>query len=244
MKIVFATVIMAIIVVSLSCTPRTYLPPAMGIPQDSTRTISDDEIKQAFESKSQLSKPFIAAIFDMAQLRTDFSDSLRQMDFIRNVYEIPKPLIQEDVPAYPFRYPYNLSYQPPMPEINMKKLRLLAAQGKADILVVLASSHTFRTSANWYALSYALIIPMLFVPGNTAEMTSEVDLFFVDVRNGFLYATYHDEARTKKNHVTLSYQFDKKDAMLTEQIRAMIPKMAKGTRQIFSNPDFYINQDK
>ena len=50
-----------------------------------------------------------------------------------------------------------------------------------------------------------MLVTALFIPGINVELTTEVDLFFIDVRNGLLYASYHDEITHEKNFATIYY---------------------------------------
>jgi hypothetical protein len=209
---------------------------------DSLQKITDDDIRKAFENEPQLVKPLTIAVYSVGSTKTSFTDSLRKMDFVKNVYEISPALVEGDS-YYSHRYRgWYPAYSSP-PTTDIKKLRLLAAQGKADLLVVSSTSHFYSQSANFLAYFYVLLVTAFFVPGVDAELMTEVDLIFVDVRNGFLYGTYHDENKFKNRFVNLSYS-EKTDKLAQKQAEVMVPDMVKTTREILTTPDFYLGGNK
>lgn len=178
------------------------------------------------------------AIYNAGFLKNGYADSLKKIKDISNVFEIPPALIEGDK-YYTRRqqgwYPY---YEPPQ-NTNIGQLRLYAAEGKADLLIFCGITHYYKQRANFLAYSYALLVTTFFMPGLNAELTTEVDLCFIDVRNGLLYATYHDEITHKNNYVTVFYQ-DMIDGIKDEHIKSLIPNMVKETEEILSHPEFYI----
>ena len=80
------------------------------------------------------------------------------------------------------------------------------------------------------------------MPGIDVEVSTDIDLFFIDVRNGFLYATYHDDIVSKRRFVTLNYE-GIIEKMKNKQAQSLLPNMIKETRQLLSNPELYIKKD-
>ena len=72
----------------LNCGGKKYLTPVSMIRPDSLQKINDDDIRKAFENKPQLVKPLIVAIYNVGSVKTNFADSLRQIDFVKSVYAI------------------------------------------------------------------------------------------------------------------------------------------------------------
>src|SRR5574341_385969 len=207
---------------------------------DSLQKITDDDIRKAFENKPQLIKPLSIAVYNISFVETGLADSLRVIDFIKNVYEISPVLVESDS-YYSHRYRGWYPYYSSPPATDIKKLRLLAAQGKADLLIVFSTSHFYNQSANFLAYTYILLLTAFFMPGVDAELTTEIDLLFIDVRNGFLYATYHDENKLQNRFVNLYYS-ERIDKLVQKQVEAMLPDMVKTTREILTTPDFYLEK--
>jgi hypothetical protein len=244
MKRMTKIILLLIIVFALnSCASRKYLTPISTVVPGYLQTITDDEIRAAFENKPQLVKPLNVAIYDVGSVGCHFADSLSKIDFIKGIYQIP-PALADNNGYYSGRYRgwYSSYYSPP--ETDIMKLRLLAAQGKADLLIVLSPTHLYYERNNFLAATYFLLIPALFVPGKNAEITTAVDMFFIDVRNGFLYATYHNETILKKNYVNLFYQDVVNQQIVPQQVESLVPDMLRETREILSHPEYYITQEK
>ncbi len=121
---------------------------------------------------------------------------------------------------------WNSSYNHP-PASNIMQLRLLAAEGKADLLIFCGITHYYKERANFLAYSYALLLTAIFVPGMDAELVTEVDLFFIDVRNGLLYASFRDRIKHTNNYVTLFYE-NKVDVIKEAHIAKLLPKNSAG----------------
>jgi hypothetical protein len=235
--------LVAAIAISLSgCASRKYLTPVSSVNPGYQQTITDDEIRQAFENKPQLTKPLNIAVYDVGSVHSSFADSLQNIEFVKGVYEISPSLIEnEDYYASRYRG-WHGNYSSP-PQTDTKRLRLLAAQGKADLLIILSPTHSYYEHTNFLAVTYFLLIPSLFVPGMDIEVNTEVDMFFIDVRNGFLYGTYHNKADFKNTFVNLYYWSDASDKVISKMVENMVPDMMRETREILSHPEYYITQE-
>ena len=174
-------ILLLVIVFALNgCAGRKYLTPVSTVNPGYQQTITDDDIQAAFENKPQLVKPLRVAVYDVGSVGCHFADSLSNIDFIKGIYQIP-PALADNYGYYSGRYRgwYNSYYSPPETDIN--KLRLIAAQGKADLLIIISPTHLYYERNNFLASTYILLLPALFVPGRNAEVTTSVDMFFIDV---------------------------------------------------------------
>lgn len=222
-----------------NCSKYRYITPVSTVKPDSSFQITDDEIRKAFEKKPQLMKPLNVAIYFASYDKNSYADSLKRIPDLKNVFVIPPGLVEGDQYYKRRQYGWYSYYNPPR-NTNIKQLRLYAAEGKADLLIFCGITHFYKERPNFLAYSYALLLTAFFIPGMNAELTTEVDLFFVDVRNGLLYATYHDEISHKNNYVTVFYQ-GKIDKIKEQHVSSLLPGMIKTTREILEHPEFYIH---
>ncbi len=226
-----------------NCASRKYLTPISTVVPDSQMTITDEEIRAAFQNQPQLVKPLNVAVYDVGSVHSSFADSLKNIDFVRGVYEI-SPSLVDGADYYSGRYRNWYGRYTSPPQTDIKKLRLLAAQGKADLLIVLVPTHSYYEHSNFLAATYILLLPALVVPGQDLEIITDVDMFFIDVRNGFLYATYHNQAKYKNNFVSFSDCAAAEDIVVPKQVENFVPDMIKETREILSHEEYFITQDK
>jgi hypothetical protein len=64
-------------------------------------------------------------------------------------------------------------------------------------------------------------------------------LFTIDVRNGYLYGTYHDQEVYTRNFVTLYHQ-DAIDNIKEAQIVRIVPRLAAFTRELLAQENIYL----
>lgn len=188
-----------------NCSKQQYMTPISMIQPDPLLNITDEDVRRAFETQPQLVKPLNVAVYKANFSDHAFIDSLKSIPDIVDVFEISPWLIEGD--AYHNRrsnrwYRY---YSSPS-NTNVKQLRLVAAQAKTNLLIYCGISHTFKTKPNFLAWSYLALVTIFFVPGMEASITTETDIFFVDVRNGFLYGSYHDDTKLHKKYTTMHFE--------------------------------------
>lgn len=219
----------------VGCGPgEMYLAPTSTVQTDSLQ-ITDARIREAFNLRPQLTKPLNVALYTSGSARTGLADSLRGLDGVASVYAIPPSLVEAGYYGYsryewgPYRNPRGL---------DLAKLRLLAAQGQADVLVYFGATHQYDQDPNWLAPTYALLVTALFVPGHHASLRTDVDAFFIDVRNGFLYASHHDWTTTENRYVRLFYQ-SHVDDIAAEHVEGLLPGVVDAARTAFSTERFY-----
>jgi hypothetical protein len=101
------------------------------------------------------------------------------------------------------------------------QLRSLAAQSHSDLILYVQPQHEVRGGANPLALTYAGLIPMFFVPGNSVEVESSVDVYLIDVRNGFIYSSFRNQTRAEKRFVKINFNRNADDLIVQNSERLM-----------------------
>jgi hypothetical protein len=228
--------------VQFHCTSSRYITPASTLRRNVQQQISDQDIQKAFETKPQLVKPITIAVYSGGSPVKGFADSLRHVDGISQVFEISPGLLEGDR-YYERRgyrwYPY---YDEPV-TTDLQRLRLVAAQGKADLLVFCGASHVYRRQTNFLAYTYVLLLTALFVPGWDADLSTDVDLFFIDVRSGYLYGTYHDQETYSKSFVTIYHQ-DSLDDIKDEHIAKILPRLLSFAKELLAQKNIYLKDNQ
>jgi hypothetical protein len=224
----------------IDCSSSKYFTPVSSVRRDPQQQISDQEIQKAFLTKPQLVKPVTIALYGGGSSIKGFADSLKKLEQVKDVFEISPGIIEGDSYYQRRGYDWFVDFYGPG-SVNLSQLRLIAAQGKCDMLVYCGISHKYRQETNWLAYTYVLLLTALFVPGEDAELISDADLFCIDVRNGFLYGTYTDEEVFKKNYVTLNFQSNL-DPIKDKQTGKMVPKLVNYVKELLGREEIYIKK--
>lgn len=222
------------------CGSSKYITPASAPRRNPQQQITDQEIQKAFEAKPQLVKPLTVAMYGGGSPVKGFTDSLQKIDGISHVFEISPGLLEGDRYYQQRGYRWHPYYEEPE-HTDLPRLRLIAAQGKADLLIYCGASHIYRSHINFLGYTYALLLTMFFIPGNDAELTTDVDLFFIDVRNGYLYGTYHDQEIYTKKFVTI-YHEDNIDDIKNTQIAKIVPRLIVFTKDLLAQENIYLKE--
>ncbi len=217
-----------------------YMTPVSIVKPDSVLQITDEQIREAFKTQPQLTKPLIVALYNASFDDYPLLDSLEKLNSVSNAFTISPWLIEGDEYKTRSENPWYYHYREPSPT-PIKAVRLQAAKGKADLLIYCGITHSYKENQNWLAWSYIGLITMGFVPGQKCRLTTSVDMFFIDVRNGFSYGTYHDEITEKKDFVRMSYSGSMKfEDKKRKQVMKLLPGMLKASRRILDNKAFYL----
>ncbi len=224
-----------------NCASHSYMTPTSMIKPDSLVQINEDDIRNAFNTKPQLTKPLIAAIYNAGTDKNALIDSIEKYTDIKSAFEISPWLMEGE--EYKSRLENRWGrYSEPRPA-PIKAIRLEAAKGKADIVIYCGITHRYRQDANWLSWTYIGLLPAFFVPGQKCIMNSSIDIFIIDVRNGFMYGNYHDDVVDMKAYVTLSYdgtiEFENWKKI---QENALLAGSAKAISRILNNPEFYLKK--
>jgi biopolymer transport protein ExbD len=148
------------------------------------REITDEDVRKAFAAKPQLPKRVRVAyyVFD-EEYAEPIETMLRTVPAVASSYRIPTLLgtgkRRFDEPAY--------GPAPPSPPLSIKKLRLMAARARADVLVIFDYGHRISYSPNGLVAFGVALVPVLFLPVQDVEVKSYLDTYVFDTRNGYLY---------------------------------------------------------
>ncbi|NIV15224.1 MAG: hypothetical protein GWN62_29410 [Aliifodinibius sp.] len=241
--VTIAILFSTIVAVLFSCAGGTkYYAPTTTIAVDSLYQITDEEIRSAFDAKPQLAIPVNLALYNLGFEETVFADSLESFESIQQVYPISPALIEGNAYYKRKSRPWLSHYQPPV-QVNIRQLRLLAAQAKADLLLLYGIAFIENVETNGLVWTHVLIIPGLFMPSFHVNATAEVDLYFIDVRNNLLYTYQHFSEEFSKRWVNYWYT-ENLEKVRRELITRIRPKMLEITNEVLTNPEFIVDQNK
>lgn len=170
---------------SLACGGSVYQPSRVAnFDADGAAEVNDEDVRKAFEAKSQLGEQLSVAYFSLDPSKgADIETAIRAVRGVTSVYSIPALAVTGQ-----HRFDPAPGWQAPAPApISIKKLRLLAARAHCDVLVVVDYSRRTDVTVNAFAALNVLLLPALFVPFLDAKVASAVDAFVIDTRNGYLY---------------------------------------------------------
>lgn len=222
------------------CSGPKYFTPVSSVRRDPQQQISDSEILKAFQLRPQLVKPVTIALYGGGSSIKGLADSLKKIGNVKDVFEISPGIIEGDSYYRRRGYDWFDDYNQPA-AINLSQLRLVAAQGKCDMLIYCGVSYKYNENINYLGYSYVLLLPMFFVPGLNAELVTDVDLFCIDVRNGFLYGTYTDEDVFRENYVTMHFK-NRLDSYKKEHTEKIVPHLVDYVKELLARDEIYIKE--
>ena len=170
---------------SLACGGSVYQPSRLAhFEPDGSAEVNDEDVRKAFEAKSQLGEQLSVAYFTFDPSKeADIEKAIRAVPGVSSVYSIPALAVTGQ-----HRFDDTPSWQAPAPApVSIKQLRLLAARAHCDVLVVVDYSHRTDVSVNAFVALDVLLVPTLFVPFLDMKVQSAVDAFVLDTRNGYMY---------------------------------------------------------
>lgn len=216
------------------CGSSEYLSALSSVQVDSLKQINDDDIRKALESNPQITLPTTLAIYNASRDKYPFQDSLLSLAQIERAIEISPSLLNPD--SY-YRSQYNSfsGYNQAPEPINLKQLRLYAAQAKSDLVLFVSTSSNVHQDANILSPLYVGLITIPFVPGQYVELTTYLEAYIIDVRNGLLYSSYRDKRVLKKRYARITF-VNKIDHHKTLQIQSMTPDFKRFVEETLTNP--------
>lgn len=171
-----------------------------------SRQVTDEEIKKVLELKPQLPKPFKVGVYfldnnfrswDLRWNAEDKEAILLLEEELKKTGEVSKMfLINESV----------------VTGTDLKSIRLAAAHHGADALLLISNTHDTEKYLNNLGMTYALVLPMFFVPGNTTNALFITRAALWDVRNEYLYMAVESESIKSKRASVINS--DKKELLL------------------------------
>ncbi len=221
------------------CSTSQYLSALSSVQADSLKQINDNEIRKAFEAIPQITIPTTIAIYNASQDKFPFQDSIVTIELIDRAVEISPSLLNPSSYYQSQRNPYWNTYNIAPQPIDLKQLRLYAAQAKADLVLFVSSSSTFKQDVNVLSPLYAGLITIPFVPGQHVRLTTYLEAYLFDVRNGMLYSSYRDKRVLKKKFARLSFQ-EKINVYKSDQVTDMMPDFLSYINKTLSNPSLQL----
>lgn len=169
-----------------------------GFVMDPGADINDADIRAAFEARPQMAEGLNVAYYSLDPERVEeIQGMLGGVANVERVYRIPNLLVNGQ---RRFEDPWRV---PERSQVSLKKLRLLAARARCDVLLIFDHGYRIDTSPNgWMALN-ALLLPVLFTPAIDESATSYLDVYVMDTRNGYLYAHLSADESSEAPHQTI-----------------------------------------
>ena len=159
--------------------------------------INDEDVRKAFEARPQLPEPLHVAYYPFDPSKAEEVDAmLRKLPTVASVYRIPPLLVTGER-----RFQESSPWAPPR-ELSLKKLRLLAARARADVLIVLDRGYR-SDGVNALAALDVLVLPVLFVPFLDNEVESYLEAYVIDTRNGYLYGHLTQDEKSGPSFATI-----------------------------------------
>ncbi len=171
------------------CANVAYQPAAEhGFVLDPAADVDDETIASALDATEEPERPKIPQAFRLAYYTFDRQrgDSLRpkltSLPGVDGIYQIAVDAREaEDNPAVRTR-----DYLGETPHVSLRRLRLMAAKSRCEVLVVADYGYRHSEDANSWALTAPLILPLFFAPMVDVRTESYLDIYVVDVRSGRL----------------------------------------------------------
>ncbi|MEQ9307899.1 MAG: hypothetical protein RLN90_00485 [Balneolaceae bacterium] len=222
------------------CSTSEYLTAFSSVQTDSLKQINDEDIRKAFEANPQITIPASIAIYNASQDKFPFQDSILTIQEVQRAVEISPALLDPNAYYKSQQDPYWNRYNPTPKPIDLKQLRLYAAQTKADLVLFVSSSTVYKEEMNVLSPLYAGLVTIPFVPGQHAQLTTYLEAYIFDVRNGLLYSSYRDKRILKKRFVRVNFE-RKTDVLKNEQINEMIPDFLSYVESTLNHPSLRLS---
>lgn len=190
-----------------------------GVKADPEYQYSDSTIAEYFQMMPQIKLPIKISVFDAGKTPWHMAGDLELLPDIRHVNYITPGLLKITGTSRRESFGFSNSYS--SESVDLMQLRSLAAQSHSDLILYIQPAHSIRGGANALALTYAGLIPMFFVPGNTVEVESSVDVYLIDVRNGFIYSSFRNRTSSEKRFVKINFNKHADELMVENNERLM-----------------------
>ncbi len=212
----FSVLIACCLALLTGCGSAVYQPSHVaGFELEPEQEIDDQTIEKAFRARPQLpSKPSVSYFAFDDDYAYKVGEMLAGVPAVATTHRIPNVLVTGER-----KYTDHSSYGAARP-MSMKKLRLLAARAKTDLVVVVDYGYRISDTANGLAALGVAIIPLFFVPFRDLKVESYVDSYIIDTRNGYLYGHLEtkDEAEVEYENI----YSDVADEMVERQLEKLV----------------------
>ena len=211
------------------CGGQVYVPSrGSGFEMDPAFEINDQDIAKAFAARPQLDKTYRVAYYSFAPERAKaLGEMILGLPNVELAYHLPSLLVTgQRRPDEGYRYGY-YGHQSP-PKFSIKKLRLLAARSRCDLVLIVDKRHRVEDGPNGWVVLNILVLPVLFVPFLDVEVHSALDAYLIDTRNGYLYAHISADAQGGEDTVTVW------NSVAAEQVESQWTKLLGDAREQLS----------
>ena len=160
--------------------------------------INDKDVQDAFAARPQLPDDVRVAFFTFDDARaTEYQEMVAALPTVSEVKDLPSLLVTGR------RRFHETSRWAPAQPFSIKKLRLLAAKHRCDLLIVFDNGYRHETSANGWASLNILLLPVLFVPFLDTETESYLDAYVIDTRNGYVYERFEMSVKDAEDNLLI-----------------------------------------
>jgi hypothetical protein len=201
--------------------PRSDLRAAM---QPGT-AVSDDDVLAAYRERPRLPARVRVAFYAFDDQHAGaIGEMLEKLPTVGSVFRLPSFIVSG-------RGRYDTSdddaHEPP----DIRRLRLMAARARADVVMVFDYDAHVRREANGLAVFGVAIVPLLFTPFQDVAASSYVDGFVVDTRNGYFYGQVSAARQATSDYVTI--YSDAGEELIARQRGEMLAEVGKQLDQLF-----------
>lgn len=209
------------------CSVQVFRPRVVVDPYDA-REITDQDIQKAFQARPQLRLPAALALYEMGPRDKALPRQIKQLRGVRTVYEVPTLLVEG--PRLDSSHRRSMANHGRRVVVSLKKLRLLSARARSDVLVLSSTTVVRRAQPNWLLCFVPLLITGLVLPMNHVQVTVQREVLVLDVRNGYLYKHFKLKRTTQKRYVNslvLGATFKRLTNRLRDQLRRQTIKQLR-----------------
>jgi len=209
------------------CGVQVFRPRVVVDPNDA-REITDQDIQKAFKARPQLRLPATLALYEMGPRDKALPRHMKKLRGVRAVYEVPSLLVEGPRPDSPHRR--SMASHGRQVVISLKKLRLLSARARSDVLVLSSTTVVRDIQPNWLLAFAPLLVSNLVLPMHHVQVTVQREVLVLDVRNGYLYEHYKVKRKAKKRFVLLlglAATYKRLENRLRDQLRGQTLKQLR-----------------
>jgi biopolymer transport protein ExbD len=187
------------------------------------------DIQQAFAARPQLPAQFRVAFFTFGGRHTAVLDAmLRTVPGVTETFHIPARLVGG-------RRFFSDSTAPSKqtgPPVSMRQLRLVAARGHAELLVVFDYGYRIEYSPNGLAALGIALAPLLVLPYRDVKTISYLDGYVVAAASGYLYGRLSVERRDTDDYLTLYSRRGRQ--LVNAQFGSLVVEMGQQLQQLMA----------
>lgn len=195
---------------------------------------------QYFDMLPQINVPIKISVFEAGRTPWHLAGDLEMLQDVQYVNYITPGLLQITGTTQERQFGNGSRYS--SESVDLMQLRSLAAQSHSDLILYVQPRHEIKGGANALALTYAGLIPMFFVPGNSVEVESSVDVYLIDVRNGFIYSSFRNRTSAEKRFVKINFS-KHADKLIDGNNKRLMDSVVLELERSLGNEFFLANKD-